>query len=488
MKSDNKKIIVAIFIFFLFSLYVQHKYEEYRGEKYVPNRYKNDMMLDSPTYTPNGLFFLDGHLWITSAHDQVLIKYDIHKKEVVKSFEIPPFEAAGLTFDGKNFWVCDYSKRTIYQISPEGEVINSYETPYSTPYGITWDGKNLWILDVYGLEEYPQLFANIYPNAFLYKFDPVNNKILDTVDSPVLFAGDIAFQNGDLIVSGCTSRKVFHVDAETGNTDFWYYSPDTFPRAVTAGEENTFWVTGLGTRDLWQVNLDKKAQLKDVRQEADVIVPFWLIIITLLLLLPVALDELTTKEYPVKESSIEKLIDFFSSKKLSAFLVKWIIVTLVIYYISDYLFLRKSTCFITREFLALFNIPTVFLSTGEHIFLEGFVMEKSCLSLGFLAAVVGIIWAIRIPLKEKILFSLFGFGVMFVWNIVRLSIFIVLLRSGVHFLLSHDFFFIAGGVLVSAAILKVCSTLSSDMKEEFLLLWQQVKEKLISKKENKNTT
>jgi exosortase/archaeosortase family protein len=484
MKSENKKIIVALFFFFLFSLYVQHKYEEYRGEKLVPNRFKNDMVLESPTYTPNGLLFLDGFLWISSAHDHTLIKYDIQKKEVVQSFEIPLFEAAGLTFDGTDFWVCDYSKRTIYQISPQGEVINSYQTPYSTPYGITWDGKNLWVLDVYGLEEYPQLFANIYPNSFLYKFDPVTNQVLATVDSPVLFAGDIAYHNGDLIISGCTSRKVFHVDIETGDTDFWYYSPDTFPRAVAAGESNTYWVTGLSTRDLWQVNLDKKAQLKDVRREADVIIPFWLIIIMLLLLLPVALDELTTKEYPVKESTFERVYDFLISQTLSSFLVKWAFVALLVYYISDYLFLRRSTCFITKEFLGFFNVPTVVLSTGEHLFLEGFVMEKSCLSLAFLVVVVGIIWAIRISLKEKILFSLFGFGIMFVWNILRLSIFIVLLRMGVHFLLAHDFFFIAGGTGVSILILKVCSGTSPDMGEELSLLWKQVKEKLISKKGN----
>jgi exosortase/archaeosortase family protein len=340
------------------------------------------------------------------------------------------------------------------------------------------------VLDVYGLEEYPQLFANIYPNSFLYKFDPVTNQVLATVDSPVLFAGDIAYHNGDLIISGCTSRKVFHVDIETGDTDFWYYSPDTFPRAVAAGESNTYWVTGLSTRDLWQVNLDKKAQLKDVRREADVIIPFWLIIIMLLLLLPVALDELTTKEYPVKESTFERVYDFLISQTLSSFLVKWAFVALLVYYISDYLFLRRSTCFITKEFLGFFNVPTVVLSTGEHLFLEGFVMEKSCLSLAFLVVVVGIIWAIRISLKEKILFSLFGFGIMFVWNILRLSIFIVLLRMGVHFLLAHDFFFIAGGTGVSILILKVCSGTSPDMGEELSLLWKQVKEKLISKKGN----
>ncbi|MCK4432335.1 MAG: hypothetical protein KAV48_00215, partial [Methanomicrobia archaeon] len=246
MKKDNKILVILIFIFFLFSSYVYREYEDWKGERYLPHRFKSTVY-DSPTRSPNGLFFLDGFLWVSSAADHTLIKYDLATETVVESFEIPCFEAAGLTFDGENFWVADYSKRTIYEISPEGTVLGEYRTPYSTPYGLAWDGKNIWILDVYGLEEYPDLYANVYPNSIIYEYDPENGIILDVFDSPTSFAGDIAYKNGEIAVTGCMSRKIFHVDTETKNTTSWYYSPDTVPRAIAVGEDNKYFVSGMTT-------------------------------------------------------------------------------------------------------------------------------------------------------------------------------------------------------------------------------------------------
>ena len=224
-----------------------------------------------------------------------MIKYDLATETVVESFEIPCFEAAGLTFDGENFWIADYSKRTIYKISPEGTVLGKYETPYSTPFGMTWDGENIWILDVYALEETPDpdphAEKRIHPAAIIYKYDPENDKILDIFDSPTSFAGDIAYKDGELIVTGCDSRKIFHVDLETKKNTTWYYSPDNYPRAIAVGDDNIHFVSGMQTRELWEINLDMKAQYKDVFREREAIVPFWLIIITLALLFPIFLDE-----------------------------------------------------------------------------------------------------------------------------------------------------------------------------------------------------
>ncbi|MCK4310282.1 MAG: hypothetical protein KAV80_02390, partial [Methanomicrobia archaeon] len=62
MKKDNKILVVLIFIFFLFSSYAYREYEDWKGEKYVPNRFKSTVY-ESPTRSPNGLFFLDGFLW-----------------------------------------------------------------------------------------------------------------------------------------------------------------------------------------------------------------------------------------------------------------------------------------------------------------------------------------------------------------------------------------------------------------------------------------
>ncbi len=483
MKSENKKLILLILIFFLVGLYADKKYEEWKGERPVPNRFKNDAVYESPTYTTNGLYYLDGYLWISSGHDHQLLKYDLSTQQVVKSLDIPATEAAGLTYDGENFWVCDYSKRTLCKISPEGDILGSYVTPYSTPYGVTWDGTNLWILDVFGLEEYPRIFEGVYPNALLYKFVPESNTVLDVIDSPTPFAGDIAYKNGELLITGCTSRMVYHLDVRTRMVTDWYYPPDSFPRAIAVGEGNTHFVSGWSNRKIWLVNLDKKAQFKDLGREDEAIIPFWLVIITLLLLLPVALDEFLKKPY-VEESFLETLYYFITSRDVLAFFLKAAVVSVLIYYISNYFFLRRITALATQALLARFGISSSYLTFGNVIFLDGFSIEKSCLSLIFVSLATGALFATRASLKEKVILSFLGFCILFVWNVARLSIFITLTYRNVPQVLAHDIFFLGGGLLITVAVLKICSILSPEVKRDFSSIWNLIQEEFISRQSN----
>jgi exosortase/archaeosortase family protein len=478
MKRENKIILVFILIFFLFSLYVYREYEELKGEKYVPHRYKA-LDYEKPMNTAAGLFFLDGYLWISSPDKDALLKYDLATETVLETHDVPCFETAGLTYDGENFWVADYSKRTLYVISPGGEVVASYTTPYSTPYGLAWDGENLWVLDVFGLEEYPDLFTNVYPNAIIYEYDPENDVILDLFDAPVSFSGDIAYKDGELIVTGCTSRKIFHVDIGTKKNTEWQYAPDTIPRAVAIGENDVLFVAGMSTNNLWEIDMAQRAQYKDIRRERDVIVPFWLIIITSLLILPVFLDELTRKINVKKGSFVENVYIFVISNEIIVFLLKTSIIALIIYYISDYFLLREITASAIDRFLEPFGIFVTSYTFGTYVFLDGFIVTKSCLSMIFLALVIGMIGATNIDLKKKLLFSLLAFIILFIWNIIRLSILIVLTRNNVPYLFAHDFFFYVGGIAMVLVILKICGVISLEAKENFSSIGERVKERII---------
>ncbi|MBU6996861.1 MAG: hypothetical protein HXS41_11430 [Theionarchaea archaeon] len=480
MKSDNKKLVVAVFFFFLFALFANREYQEWKGQKFVPNRYKNDEIFERPTYTTNGLYYLEGSLWISSGLDKALLEYDLNTKQVIRTIEVPCFEAAGLTFDGEDFWVADYARRTIYKVAMDGTIEGSYVAPYSTPYGLAWDGESLWVLDVFGLEEYPDLYANIYPNSFLYRYDPDSGEILETLESPTPFAGDIAYKNGQIIVTGVTSRKVYHINPRSKTTTLWYYAPDSLPRAIAAGEDNTYFITGMSTREIFEVNLDKRAQYSDIRQPSNVIIPFWVIIMTLILLLPIFLDELMTREYPRKENALEKLYFFFISNEISAFVVKAAIVSVIIYYISDYFLLRKAVALITKGILDACGIYTTYVAGSDFVFLEGCSIEKSCLSLFFIAVLVGMIFATTTSFKEKVLLSLAGFGMISAWNIVRLVILIVLLRENVPTVLSHDVFFYAGGFIMLAVALKVCSKASPEIANDFSLLAESAQETFLN--------
>ena len=81
---------------------------------------------------------------------------------------------------------------------------------------------------------------------------------------------------------------------------FWYYPPDNFSRAVAFVGDNHVLVTGMDTRDIWQVTLDEYAQYKDVFKLREVTVPLWLVIVFFLLSLPLLLDEIMKKEITIK--------------------------------------------------------------------------------------------------------------------------------------------------------------------------------------------
>ena len=293
MRRSNKVILLIACIVFVVGWYGAGVYEERQGERYIPHRFTTEAVFESPTHAANGLLYMDGYLWITSGYNHAIMKYDLATHEVVDSIDVPCVEATGLTFDGENFWVCDFSRKTIYQISPQGDVVSSYETPYSTPYGVAWDGANLWILDVYSMEEFPDISGNmnkIYPDSIIYEYDFENDVILDEFDSPSAHSGDITFKDGEIVVTG--DRKVFHITVKTRRVSLWYYVPDNLPRGITFGENNMAYVSGMATPNIFEINLNKKAQYKEVRTEHDVPVPLWLVAITLAIVFPVFMDEL----------------------------------------------------------------------------------------------------------------------------------------------------------------------------------------------------
>jgi peptide/nickel transport system permease protein len=307
MRRSNKIIILIACIVFVAGWYGSGVYQERQGERYIPHRFTIEAKLESPTHSANGLLYMDGYLWITSGIDHAILKYDLSTNQVVDSIPVPCFEATGLTFDGEDFWVCDFSKRTIYRISPQGEVVSSYKPPYSTPYGVAWDGTNLWVLDVYSMKELPDISGNmnkVYPDSIIYEYDFENNVILDEFDSPSPHSGDITFKDGEIVVVG--DRKVSHITVKTRRVSLWYYTEDNLPRGITFDENNIAYVTGMASPYIYEVNLNKKAQYKEVRTEHDVPVPLWLVIVTLGIVFPVFMDELIYSSRKEKKKATAK--------------------------------------------------------------------------------------------------------------------------------------------------------------------------------------
>ena len=67
---------------------------------------------------------------------------------VIRSFASPGSTPAGLAFDGRALWHCDFGTDRIYQIDPEtGTVIKALIPPGAFPEGIEVVGGTLWHVD-----------------------------------------------------------------------------------------------------------------------------------------------------------------------------------------------------------------------------------------------------------------------------------------------------------------------------------------------------
>ena len=300
MKKSNAIAIVCIVIAFFVANYAYSQYEERKGEKYIPNRFHSTTR-GTPTSSPNGLLYMDGCVWVSSPKDKALLKYDLSTRVVVESLPVPCFEVAGIAYDGEAFWVADYSRKTIHRISPEGEVLSSYETPYSTPYGVAWDGQTVWVLDVYGIENSPEMTGSgkDYPNSRIYKFDLETGEILEAFEAPADHCGDITYKDGEIFIAG--DRKVFCMDIRTKRIKTWYYAPDNLPRGVAVRDDTTHFVSGMDVRNIWEIDLTSRMQLKDIRKEHDVFAPFWLVIIAAAVMFPIVLDEWMHRDKKYKD-------------------------------------------------------------------------------------------------------------------------------------------------------------------------------------------
>lgn len=294
MKKSNIIIIVVILAFFLFVNFGYQKYQEKRSEKYIPHRFKTTE-LDTPTSTPSGLLYLDGYLWISSTKEGALLKYDTESQTVIDSIEVPCFEAAGIAFDGENFWIADFGKSVLYEISLQGEVISQYETPYSTPYGVAYDGENIWVLDVYGIEQAPEMTggSKTYPNSKVYMFDIETHTALHVFEPPMDHCGDITYNEGNIVVAG--ERKVVFMDPRTRRITEWYYSPDNLTRGITLKDDTIHYVSGIDGRSIWEIDLTEKMRLEEFEEQSRAPVPLWLVVITVFLLFPVILDEFQSR-------------------------------------------------------------------------------------------------------------------------------------------------------------------------------------------------
>jgi sugar lactone lactonase YvrE len=122
-----------------------------------------DTMKYLPDYSPTGMAFNDGYLWVSFAptEGQVdvkgkIMKIDTDDGTVIESIESPGEGPSGLTFVGEFLYHADNAVESdkIYKMDVTGDIKKEVLSPGSGPWGLTYDGEYLWNVDTYDCKIY----------------------------------------------------------------------------------------------------------------------------------------------------------------------------------------------------------------------------------------------------------------------------------------------------------------------------------------------
>jgi len=116
-----------------------------------------DTINNLPDYSPTGLTFNDGYLWVsfapTESKDEKekgqIIKMNPDDGTFVGSIESPGEGPGGLVFVDEDLYHVDAGSDKIYKLSISGDIKKEVSSPGSGPWGLTYDGEYLWNVDTH---------------------------------------------------------------------------------------------------------------------------------------------------------------------------------------------------------------------------------------------------------------------------------------------------------------------------------------------------
>jgi DNA-binding beta-propeller fold protein YncE len=97
--------------------------------------------------SPSDLTWLGDQLWVMVRYPQYLARIDPETGAILSKFLpiIGPY-ITGLTNDGTDLWLCDYTTDMVYEVNPgSGLVVSSFPAPGDISMGLEWDGHYLWV-------------------------------------------------------------------------------------------------------------------------------------------------------------------------------------------------------------------------------------------------------------------------------------------------------------------------------------------------------
>lgn len=138
-------------------------------------------------------------------------------------------------------------------------------------------------------------------------------------------------------------------------------------------------------------------------------------------------------------------------RKSVMYIVKASLIAGLIYVLALVLPVEQWTSQVTAAVLTLCGIPAHYHYQYGHVYVEYLQISIDCTAMEVIAIFAGLVTAADAALKNRVIFTVFYSGTVFVANIFRISIVYLLLEKGVPWWLAHDLF--SGGLAILAGML-----------------------------------
>jgi YVTN family beta-propeller protein len=182
-----------------------------------------------------GVTFDGTNIWVGNFTTDTVAKIDPVSGAVLTTVAVG-HQPAHLAFDGSFVWVANSGANTLSKINPATNAVVDTVTVAATPWGLAFDGTSLWVSN--------------FGAAKVTRLNPTTDTVITTVDVGTN-PGGIAFDGSNIWVANFAVASLMKIDRST-NTVAQTVTSLSFPNEI-AFDGKLLWVTLEGTDDLARI-------------------------------------------------------------------------------------------------------------------------------------------------------------------------------------------------------------------------------------------
>lgn len=206
----------------------------------------------TPSGTPIDLAWDGEFLWSVDLGTSTIYKHDPDDGTVLASFAAPDTQPLGLTYDGSHLWVsCRGTSQKIYRITTTGSVVSSFDAPgtgSNRVRGLAWDGAHLWMGDIV--------------NDVVYRIDPSDGSVLDTIDFPEGSIGGLTWDGKYLWATNDSPDRLYRL-VDPGN-ETWESFPAPSEQPIGLAFDGThLWNSDLTDDVVYKLDMESMSEVFD---------------------------------------------------------------------------------------------------------------------------------------------------------------------------------------------------------------------------------